>query len=128
MNSILTFLCFWGAVSLLDQGSFFLRDRWHPDTGTYFSGMPLYLLAFGLFFLGTFATAVTLAWIRRTVSMPDQRKIRPDPVLKGQIIVRYWYLVLPALILVLSAFVLAKHTPDPSFHATPHSSAAKPHF
>jgi hypothetical protein len=115
LNGALTFLCFSGGAYLLERGSFFLRDRWHPQTGTHFSGVPLYLLAFGLFSLGAFAAAVALAWIRGTISMPDRGKIRPHPVYKGQILLRYWYFVVPALVMVVMAFMLAKHVPNPSF-------------
>jgi len=125
LNGALTFLCFSGGAYLLERGSFFLRDRWHPETGTYFSGVPLYLLAFGLFFLGAFTAAVSLAWMRGTIPMPDKRKIRPHPVYKGQIILRYWYFVVPALILVFSAFMLAKHAPNPSLRPTLKSGAAE---
>ena len=63
LNGVLTFCCFSGGAYLLDRGSFFLRDRWHPETGTYFSGVPLYLLDFGLFFPGAFAAAVARSWM-----------------------------------------------------------------
>ena len=127
LNGVLAFCCFAGGGYLLERGSFFLRDRWHPETGTYFSGVPLYCLAFGLFFLGAFAAAVALAWMRATIPMPDKRSIRPHPVYKGQLIVRYWYFVIPALILVLSAFMAAKRAPDPSFQRTGKSGANEIH-
>ena len=125
LNGVLAVLCFSGGGYLLERGSFFLRDRWHPETGTYFAGVPLYFLAFGLFFLGAFAAAVALAWMRGTIPMPDKRDIRPHPVDKGQIIVRYWYFVGPALILVFSAFIAAKRAPNPSLQQTPKSGAAE---
>jgi len=124
LNGVLTFFCFSGGAYLLERGSFFLRDRWNPETGTYFSGMPLYLLAFGLFFLGAFAAAVALAWMRGTIPMPDPGNISSHPVYKGLVILRYWYFVVPALVLVISAFMLAKHAPDPSLHPMPQRGAA----
>jgi hypothetical protein len=123
LNGVLAFLCFSGGAYLLQRGSIFWPDRWHPQTGIFFAGPPLYLLALGLFFLGAFVAAVTLDWIRGTLPMPDSAKARTHPVYKGQIIVRYWYLVAPALILVLSAFVLATHAPNQSLRQAPESGA-----
>ena len=125
LNVVLAFVCFSGGGYLIERGSFFLRDRWHPEIGTYFSGVPLYFLAFGLFFLGAFALAVALAWMRGTIPMPDKRSIRPHPVYKGKIIVRYWYLVVPALILVIGAFMAAKRMPNPAFQQMPKGGAAE---
>ena len=115
INAALTVLCAWGGIHLLGQESFFLRDRWHPETGTYFSGVSLYLLAFGLFCFGAFTAAVAQAWVRGIIPMPDQGKIQPHPAYKGQILVRYWYFVIPALGMVLGSFMLAEHVPNPSF-------------
>lgn len=113
LNFILTFFCFLGGAYLLERGEFFLRDRWHPGMGTYFAGLPLYLLSCGLFFLGVFSAAVAMAWMKGAIAMPDPRKVRPHPVYKGQIILRYWYLVVPAILLVLGAFILSPHVPAP---------------
>lgn len=125
LNGILTLICFSGGAFLLERGSFFLQDRWHPETGTYFSGVPLYLLAFGLFFLGAFAAAVARAWIRGAIPLPDPDISRPHLDYKGRIIFRYWYFVVPALILVLSSFMLAKHVPNPSLHPTSQRGAVE---
>jgi hypothetical protein len=125
LNGVVAFCCFSGGVSLLARGSFFLRDRWHPEAGTYFSGVPLYLLAFGLFFLGAFAVAVARAWMMGAIPLPDPRRGRPRPDYKGRMIARYWYIVAPALILVLGAFMLAKHAPNPSFHPVLQNNAVQ---
>jgi hypothetical protein len=77
--------------------------------------VPLYLLAFGLFFLGAFAAAVARSWMIGAIPPPDPRRGRPRPDYKGRIIARYWYLLAPALILVLGAFMVAEHAPNPSF-------------
>ena len=126
VNVALTLLFVWGGVYLFGQESFFLRDRWHPETGTYFYGASLYLLGASLFCLAAFAAAVALAWIKGTMPMPGRREIRPHPAYKGQIIVRYWYLVIPAFALLLGSFVLAKHVPNPSLQATQQSDVADP--
>lgn len=81
--------------------------------------MSLYFLAFGLFSLGAFVAAVARAWITGAMPLPDPARNRPHPDYKGRIIVRYWYFVVPALILVLSAFLLAKHLANPSLHPPP---------
>ncbi len=125
LNGALALFCFSGGAYLLELGSFFLRDRWHPEAGTYFSGASLYLLALSLFFLGAFAAAVMRGWVRGTIPMPDPGTIRPHPAYKGQIILHYWYFIIPALILVLSAFMLAKHAPAPLLQAPPQSRAAE---
>ena len=101
-----------------------MQDRWHPETGTYFSGTPLYFLAFGLFFLGAFAAAVARAWMTGAIPLPDPGRTRPHPDYKGRIIIRYWYFVVPALILVLGAFMLAEHAPNPSLDPAPQSGAS----
>lgn len=101
-----------------------MQDRWHPETGTFFSGMPLYLLAFGLFFLGAFAVAVARAWMTGVMPLPDPERSRSHPDYKGRIIIRYWYFVVPALILVLSAFMLAVHAPNPALDPTQQNGAA----
>ena len=108
LNGIFTFLCFLGSVYLLERGVFLLRDRWHPETGIYFVGVPLYLLAFGLIFLGLFSLAVMQAWVRGVIPMPKPGTFRPHPAYKGQIIVRYWYFVMPAMMLLISSLLLAK--------------------
>lgn len=125
LNLALAAACVWGGLYLLQQESFFLRDRWHSGTGTLFSGLSLDLLALGLFALGAFAAAVALAWVRGTLPRPPPRVIRTHPVYKGRIIVRYWYLVLPAFALVLGAFLLAEHVPNPALRAPPQRPAAQ---
>ena len=125
LNLALAAACVWGGLYLLQQDSCFLRDRWHPATGTLFSGLSLELLALGLFALGAFAAAVALAWVRGTLPRPPPGAIRTHPVYKGRIIVRYWYLVLPAFALVLGAFILADRVPNPALRPARHNPAAQ---
>lgn len=119
VNSAFAFLCALAGMYLLFQDTFFLRNRWHSETGTLFSGISLYLLAFGLFFFAAFAAVVALAWIRGVLPMPNQREIRPHPTYKGQIIARYWYLVIPASTLVLGALLLGKNISNPALSLMP---------
>ncbi len=126
LNVALTLLLVWGGVYLFGQETFFLRDRWHPETGTYFYGASLYLLSASLFCLAAFAAAVALAWIKGALPMPNPRELRPHPSYKGEIIVRFWYLVLPALALLLASFALAKHVPNPALDATQETVVAEP--
>jgi hypothetical protein len=113
LNLAMAAACFSGGFYLLAQGSLFLRDRWHPEVGSLFSGLSLYLLVLGLFSLSAFTATVAVAWIRGTVPMPKPDVVRPDPAYKGLVILRYWYLVVPAVLLVMGAFILAKHVPAP---------------
>ena len=126
LNGVLAVFCVWGGAYLLWQESYFLHDRWHPETGTYFSGVSLYLLAAGLFLLGAFAAAVALAWLRGTIPMPGRRELRPHPAYKGQILVRFWYLVVPALVLIPGSFLLADKVPNPSLSPALQSGAVLP--
>lgn len=112
MNLLLAALCFAGAVYLVSAGRFFLLDRWTRGMGTLFSGLSLYMLAGGAFALGAFAGAVALEWMRGTLPMPGAEEVRPHPAYKGRIIVRYWFLVIPAFLLVTGAFLLADRVPQ----------------
>lgn len=112
VNGLIAALCFSGGIYLIWTGEYFLRGRWQPQAGSFFSGLSLYLLAFGLFFLGSFAAAVALAWIKGTLPVPESHFRGPHPTYKGKIIVRFWYLVLPAFGLVLLAFALAQKVPS----------------
>jgi drug/metabolite transporter (DMT)-like permease len=103
---------FAGGVYLLGQDSFFLDDRWDPSTGTLLQGVTLYCLAFGLMFLGSFAGMVGYSWAKGVLPMPSKDKIRPHPSYKGMVIVRFWYLVLPAIILITLAFLQADKAPN----------------
>ncbi len=110
INIVLTIFCFSSGIYLLGRRSFLLHIPSFPQGGTRFAGAPLYLLAFGLLFLGAFAAAVLLAWLKGTLPMPGPWEIRPHPAYKGRILVRYWYFVLPAFVLLISALLMAKHS------------------
>jgi hypothetical protein len=125
LSIVLALLLLSGGAYLLGQRSFFLSDRWSPETGTLFHGVTLYLLAFGLIFLGAFAGAVAYCWIRGILPMPDRNAIRPHPAYKGAMIVRFWYLVLPAVLFIVLALFLADKAPNPSLQPTPHGGAAE---
>lgn len=125
LNIMLALLLFSGGAYLLGQRSFFLSDRWHPESGTLFHGITLYLLSFGLILLGAFVGAVAYCWIRGILPMPDRNAIRPHPAYKGAIIIRFWYMVLPAVLFILLAFFLADKVPNPSLQPAPHRGAAE---
>lgn len=57
--------------------------------------------------------------------MPDRNAIRPHPEYKGAMITRFWYMVLPAVLFILLAFVLADKAPNPSLQPMPHGGAAE---
>ncbi|MBE0435208.1 MAG: hypothetical protein IBX56_05320 [Methylomicrobium sp.] len=117
LNITLALGLFAGGIYLVGQESFFLRDRWDPNTGTLFHDVALYCLAFGLMFLGSFAGMVGYSWAKGTLPMPSQERIRPHPAYKGMVITRFWYLLLPAICLILLAFLLADKGPNKLLHA-----------
>jgi heme/copper-type cytochrome/quinol oxidase subunit 2 len=124
LNILLALLLLSGGAYLLGQRSFFLSDRWSPESGTLFHGVTLYLLAFGLIFLGIFAGAVAYCWIRGILPMSDRNAIRPHPAYKGAMIVRFWYLVLPAILFILAALFLADKAPNPSLQPTGNNASS----
>ena len=70
------------------------------------------LLAASLLALAGFAGAVALGWIRGSIAMPPRSSFRfdptdVDPACKGELLVRHWYFVLPALISLVLAFAFA---------------------
>ena len=67
---------------------------------------------------------VARAWMTGVMPLPDPERSRSHPDYKGRIIIRYWYFVVPALILVLSAFMLAVHAPNPALDPTQQNGAA----
>ncbi len=114
LNATLALAWFGGGFQLLGKRSFFLPVRGNSEAGLLFPGVPLYCLAAGLIFLGAFAGAVALGWVRGTLPPADPKRIRPHPSWKGALIVRYGYGVLPALALILLAFLLAEGVPPAS--------------
>lgn len=125
LNIVLALLLFSGSAYLLGQHSFFLSNRQNPAIGTLFHGVTLYLLASGLIFLGTFASAVAYCWIRGTLPTPERNTVRPHPAYKGAMIVRFWYLVLPAALFILLALFMADKAPNPSLQRIPHGGTTE---
>lgn len=123
LDIVLAVSMFWGGIHLLGQDAFFLADRWDPRTGVLFQGMTLYCLALGLFFLGAFAGMVGYAWAKGTLPMPSGSTIRPHPAYKGSVVARFWYLVLPAVVLIVLAFLLAEEAPNQMLQPTPWHTA-----
>lgn len=108
MNVILAILLLLAGIYLLSQDSFVLKTRTSQGDGTVFSGISLYLLALGLILIGAFAAMVAYGWVKGTIAMPDPQKIRPDPNYKGELLLRFWYLLLPAVLSLIVAVVMAK--------------------
>ena len=125
LNIALAIMLLSGGVYLLGQDSFFLSERWNPEVGTFFQGVALYCLASSLILLGAFVGVVAYSWTRGTIPMPDRNTIRPHSSYKGAVIVRFWYLVLPAVLFVFLAFMLADKAPNQSLQPTPQSGAAE---
>lgn len=125
LNIVVALGTFTAAIYLLGQDSFFLVDRWDHTMGTLFHGLTLYCLAFGLLFLGSFAGAVGYSWAKSSLPTPSKDRIRSHPAYKGMVIVRFWYLLLPAICLIALAFLLADKTPNKALQPTPQSSAAE---
>ncbi len=111
LNIVLAIVLLSGGVYLLGQDSFFLNDR-NPEEGTLFQGAALYSLASGLFLLGVFAGIVAYSWVKGNLPMPDRNTIRPHPSYMGTLIVRFWYLILPVIVLIPMSFLLADKVPS----------------
>jgi len=114
-NAVLALALCAAAAYLLFTGPFFLRARWHPETGTLFSGASLYLLAAALLSLAAFIAAVTRAWLSGDLPMPPEDPARPSADYKGRVIARYWYFIAAALVCLMAAFLLADRVPNPAF-------------
>jgi len=123
LNIALAIMLLSGGMYLLQQDSFFLSERWNPEVGTLFQGVALHCLASGLVLLAAFAGVLAYGWIRGTIPMPDRNTIRPHPSYKGTVIIRFWYLVLPAVLFVFLAFLLADKAPTPSLQPMPQAVA-----
>lgn len=126
-NVVLAVVLVAAAVYLLAAGRLFLPARWHPQTGTLFTGLSLYLLAAGLLALAAFASAVARARLRGDLPPPPQVAMRPPPDYKGLILARYGYLVATALACLLAAFLLAQHVPNPALGQTAAARREKAH-
>lgn len=112
MNLLLIAFLVWAGVYLCLQDAYFLRHKMQPERGHSFSGLSLYLLASSLFLLASFS-AVTLR-----AALKNPQLLRTDRTYQGTIIVRYWYLLLPAMVVLIAAFMSANEQPNPKF-ATP---------
>ena len=125
-NLALAIALFCAAAYLLGQDSYYLRERWqHTGIGTLFSGAALYFLATGLLCLGSFALAVLYSWLTGKAAMPDPADLLTHPAYQGTLILRFWYLVLPAFAFVLLAFLLAEQVPKPAPQLSLQPSAAE---
>lgn len=80
--------------------------------GLLFTGLSRYLLSASLLLMAGFSGAVAWGWVRGTIAKPPPSLVFfdptfVDPVYKGALVVKYWYLVAPALVLLVAAVVLA---------------------
>ena len=63
INVAIALVLFYGVLYLLEQNSYFLRERWrNPAMGTFFTRTTLYLLAVRQALMGAFAAAVAYGW------------------------------------------------------------------
>ncbi|MEJ2761380.1 MAG: hypothetical protein P8126_07545 [Gammaproteobacteria bacterium] len=122
-NAVLALALCAAALYLPFTGSFFLRERWHAETGVLFTGTSLYLLSAALLALAAFAAAVTRAWLSGDITMPRDDRFRPHPDYRGIIIARYWYFIAAALVCLVAAFLLADKVPSPAFRHTSRNAA-----
>lgn len=113
-NIALSGLLFMAGLHILSVDSYALH-------GLLFAGLARYLLAASLMFMVGFVGAIAYGWIRGSIPKPPASSFRFDPTYvhpayKGEMLVRYWYLVLPALICLVLAFVFAGNVPDTALH------------
>lgn len=81
--------------------------------GMHFVGRSRYLLSVSLFCMAIFAGVIAQGWIRGTLSKPPPSSftfdlIYVDPGYKGEMLVRCWYILMPALFCIILAFTLAE--------------------
>lgn len=116
LNIALSGLLFVASLHLLSVDSYALR-------GMLFTGLARYLLASSLLLAAGFAGAITQGWMRGSIPKPPMSSFRIDPTYvhpayKGEMLVRYWYFVMPALICLVLAFVFAEDVPIEPLHLT----------
>lgn len=100
-NFVLATALFIGAAYLAGQQSI------APGDELKFSGASLYMLAASMAFLGLFAAAVGYGWATGAIEMPNPDKMYVNPKYKKALLERFWYLLLPAVILFTTAIFLA---------------------
>lgn len=101
INILLSGLLIAAGLYLLSVDSYVLR-------GMLFIGLSKYLLSVALLFIASFAGIIAWGWISGGISKPPTSSFWFDPTYvhptyKGELFVRYWYIIAPALI----SFVLA---------------------
>ena len=112
MNLIVSVLCFIGSLKLFLMDSFFIANKWDKFIGVEFSNNSLLLLALSLLLLGFFSLAIALSWISGKVYLPST--VRVDKNYQGMLLARYWYLIMPAMICLVAAVLMATEVPNPN--------------
>lgn len=123
LNVLLAFVLASGSVYLFSQDASFLGDWWRPETGMIFSGASRLLLASSMLLLAAFAVCIAWRWARGVEPVPTAG-LRPHPSYNGGLMLRYRFLVVPALIFPGPAIALAEQAPNPSPQQMPRSGAA----
>lgn len=86
-----------------------------------FIGWSRYLLSASLLSMAGFPAVVASGWIRGSLSRPPPSRFTwhptyVDPVYKGTLLVRHWYIVMPALTCFGLALALAEKAPETARH------------
>lgn len=112
---------------LIAAGLYLLSVESWAIHGMLFIGPSRYLLAASLVLMAAFSGVVASGWIRGVIAKPPPSPFRfdptyVDPVYKGELLARYWYVILPAVICFILALVFAAT----DAHATSHLTAIAP--
>ena len=110
INILLAGLLIAAGLYLLSVDSYVLK-------GMLFIGLSKYLLSAALLFMASFVGTIAWGWISGGISKPPASSFWFDPTYvhptyKGEILIRYWYIMVPALICFALALAFADAAPD----------------
>lgn len=114
MNILLSGVLIVAALYLLSLDAYALHGR-------LFVGLSKYLLAAALLLMASFAGMIAWAWNSGSIPKPPSSTFGfdptyVDPVYKGRLLVRYWYIVVAAVVCFVFAVVFANDAPTKSPH------------
>lgn len=101
---------------LIVAGWYLLSVNAYALRGMLFIGLSKDLLSAALLFIASLAGIIAWGWISGGISKPPASSYwldptHVDPTYKGELLVRYWYILLPALICFALAFAFADEAP-----------------